>query len=330
MEKVSIIIPVYNRKKYIDLTIESCLSQDYPSLEVIVVDDGSTDGLDQYIKKYDGKIIYAFQCNQGAPSARNTGLRMCSGEYVLFLDAGDYLLEGSIKTLMSYVKDKTDIVLGNMYIEYEGGSRKIQRNVLTKHKYYGDDCCEFCCLAATPPTKVYRKKLLDKNDIEYSDLSIGQDLSFHLKCVLACESIFTIPDCVSSGIQMEGGISRTYTGKIAGIIDAFRDVENYASKNQDHMQRYERLKYVEYYHLFWQLIKVPLIIEKKERKETAHLLVSEFSRLKLEVNGWKYRDVKKFYCFLMIIKMMIELWTSNCFCYFYRKLFSFKQRRNYR
>jgi glycosyltransferase involved in cell wall biosynthesis len=87
--RISAIIPVYNCAKYVGKSIESVLAQTYRPHEIIVVDDGSTDGTREALKPYLGSIIYIYQQNAGEPTARNTGIRRSGGEFIAFLDADD-------------------------------------------------------------------------------------------------------------------------------------------------------------------------------------------------------------------------------------------------
>jgi glycosyltransferase involved in cell wall biosynthesis len=84
---VSIIIPVYNGAKYLRQAIESAMKQSYKNIEVIVVDDGSTDNSSEIAKCYDVKYLY--QQNQGPSAARNNGIIASAGEYIAFLDCDD-------------------------------------------------------------------------------------------------------------------------------------------------------------------------------------------------------------------------------------------------
>jgi glycosyltransferase involved in cell wall biosynthesis len=89
--KVSVIIPTYNRHDIITATIESVLAQTERDLEVIVVDDGSTDDTCKVVEGLqDGRVSYFYKINGGAASARNLGLSKCKGEYVTFLDSDDF------------------------------------------------------------------------------------------------------------------------------------------------------------------------------------------------------------------------------------------------
>jgi glycosyltransferase involved in cell wall biosynthesis len=89
---VSVIIPTYNSGCYIRQAIDSVLAQTCPNYEIIVVDDGSTDDIQEQLTPYRNKIIYQYQSNQGLSAARNTGLDIARGEFLIFLDADDYLV----------------------------------------------------------------------------------------------------------------------------------------------------------------------------------------------------------------------------------------------
>ena len=86
---VSVHVVTYNQRDYIVETIESALAQDYPNLEIVVADDGSTDGTAMVAERYTKQALYLRQANAGTAAARNLGLRAAAGEFVAFLDADD-------------------------------------------------------------------------------------------------------------------------------------------------------------------------------------------------------------------------------------------------
>lgn len=96
--KISVIIPVFNGERFIAEAIQSVLSQDYEPLEIIVVDDGSTDATAEVVKIFGEKIRYIFQENKGVAAARNTGLKVASGDYIAFLDADDLFCKDKLST----------------------------------------------------------------------------------------------------------------------------------------------------------------------------------------------------------------------------------------
>ncbi len=95
---VSVIIPCFNREKYISDAIDSCLRQSYKNIEIIVVDDGSSDNSVEFIKsKYNNKLKLIIQENKGSASARNTGLFAATGKFIIFLDSDDWLSEDLVE-----------------------------------------------------------------------------------------------------------------------------------------------------------------------------------------------------------------------------------------
>lgn len=99
-ELVSVVIPCCNNEHFIGAAIESSLSQSYPYIQVIVVDDGSSDHSLEIIQSYGDRIEWTAQKNQGGGAARNRGLELATGYYIKFLDADDVLLPNSISKQM--------------------------------------------------------------------------------------------------------------------------------------------------------------------------------------------------------------------------------------
>ncbi len=113
-ELVSIIIPCYNAEKWIGECIDSALSQTYSPIEVIVVDDGSTDASLSIIEKYGNKIRWASYANEGPSAARNRGMQISKGNYIQFIDADDYISPMKVKNQLEFLKlSGKDIVYGD-------------------------------------------------------------------------------------------------------------------------------------------------------------------------------------------------------------------------
>ena len=93
---ISVIIPCYNQAMYVEESIESALSQSYKNLEVVLVDDGSTDNTKEVVSQYK-EVKYVYQYNQGLGPARNTGIKYSKGKYLVFLDSDDRLLKNAIE-----------------------------------------------------------------------------------------------------------------------------------------------------------------------------------------------------------------------------------------
>ena len=92
--KVSVIVPIYNTEKYLDQCIESIVSQEYADLEILLINDGSTDGSGNICRKWealDARVRYVEKENEGQGIARNLGIRLAAGEYIIFVDSDDYI-----------------------------------------------------------------------------------------------------------------------------------------------------------------------------------------------------------------------------------------------
>ena len=106
---VSVIIPAYNCEKYIAEAVESVLAQDYPSVEIIVVNDGSTDGTMDVLRTFGDKVRIVDQTNGGPPKARNAGLLAAKGDYIAFLDADDVWLPQKISAQVAHLEANPDV-----------------------------------------------------------------------------------------------------------------------------------------------------------------------------------------------------------------------------
>jgi len=141
--KVSICIPTYNRKKYLKETIESILAQTYKEYEIVVVDDGSTDGTEDMIRQLGVPITYHWQENGGDAAARNKLIELAQGKYISFIDSDDLLFPDAIERLVKVMETETeDVVAYGSYVRidqdgnvYGKCKRKLFSGNITKHLF---------------------------------------------------------------------------------------------------------------------------------------------------------------------------------------------------
>jgi glycosyltransferase involved in cell wall biosynthesis len=119
--EISVIIPCYKQGRYLGEAIDSVLNQGHPSVEVIVVNDGSPDETESVARSYGDRIVYIAQENRGPAAARNSGIRAARGRYIAFLDSDDLYLPGTIERLYRYLEThpETALVCGDVYY-YDG------------------------------------------------------------------------------------------------------------------------------------------------------------------------------------------------------------------
>jgi glycosyltransferase involved in cell wall biosynthesis len=127
LSSISIIIPTFNSAKYLPDAIQSCLAQTHKDIQIIIVDDGSTDNTREIVEQF--PVAYLYQANQGAAVARNNGWRMANAEYFQFLDADDILLPTKIERSLQAFAPDVDVV----YTNYEYRSLDLTEKLLTPH-----------------------------------------------------------------------------------------------------------------------------------------------------------------------------------------------------
>lgn len=188
MAKISIIIPVYNRERYIAKCLDSLLAQTYKDFEIIVVDNNCIDRtpviVDEYVKN-NPKISQIKCTKQGVSCARNAGLKVATGDFVLFMDSDDYVTPEMLADLHAAAVDKkADIVVCGIQRETEDG--EVIPNDNEKSDYTGSDGVKkYLCLPATPVSKLIRRSVITEHRVKYcEDISLGEDLAFVTE--LAC------------------------------------------------------------------------------------------------------------------------------------------------
>ena len=164
-QTISVIVPVFNVAGYLPQCVDSILSQDYGNLEVILIDDGSTDGSGEICDRYaalDSRVRVIHQKNGGAAAAKNAGLRLATGEYLAFADSDDYLEPGAYGFLMKVLLENgADAVQGSFREVYRNRAeeQRISEEILEGYDYLLRFPKDFSC--ALLWNKLYRRALFD-------------------------------------------------------------------------------------------------------------------------------------------------------------------------
>ena len=220
---VSIIIPTYNREKYILNAINSCLKQTYKNIEILVVDDCSTDKTKDLIKSINDKRIKYFrnETNRGAPYSRNFGLRIARGEYINFLDDDDLLLPRKIELQLKKFLASEDEKLGVVTcdVRFIRIDMDLTRKNRKKGNIYKDLLMKYCVYGTE--TMLIKKRCLEQ--IRGFDTKLQSDQEYDLAMRLARICHFDyVPETLTVKKMSTNQISFTYRKKIAGSIYFFR------------------------------------------------------------------------------------------------------------
>ena len=197
--RLSIIVPVYNAEEYLDRCLISILEQDFVSYEVILVDDGSTDSSPMICDRYsatDPRFRTIHKENGGVSSARNAGLDLAKGEYVMFVDSDDALLPDALDALFEGLAGE-DIAVGGYTVYLEGTpGREVfpRRNCSYRgedmNAFYIDNIRKNCEMLDAPWSKVFRRKAI--GDMRFcEDLSYAEDKLFVFTFLTKCSSAHT-------------------------------------------------------------------------------------------------------------------------------------------
>ena len=177
MEKVSVIVPVYNAEKYIDECVESIVKQSYSNIEIILMDDGSKDNSLRKCKMWadrDLRIKVFSQENQGAAMARKNACLRASGDWICFVDADDYVDSNYIQSFLTQ-SDDADIVFSPLRSEH-----RQKRDVFTQIEYFRLLLERKICLG--PVCKLIKRSLLEESVFDYpQNLRQGEDWCMNVK-----------------------------------------------------------------------------------------------------------------------------------------------------
>ena len=202
---VSIVMPVYNAEKYLEQTMDSLLAQSMKNIEIIAVDDGSTDGSLTLLKKYadkDKRVKVYTQKNKYAGVARNKGLKHAHGEYVLFLDSDDFFEPELVEeTYYAAMVNEADVVMyGANCFNNETGKTWIGKHLLDanyvpeKQPFNCKDCPDtiFQISNAVPWTKLFRRKFIKKTGLKFQEIYNANDVFFVFSAFSMAERIVTL------------------------------------------------------------------------------------------------------------------------------------------
>lgn len=174
---VSIIVPIYNTAEYVEECIQSILSQSYKDVELILVNDGSTDGSDVVCGRYQHlpNVYYVEQENCGTTAARRRGVEMAHGVWIMFVDSDDLLMPDAIAGMVNTAESEDVLIGGNQYL----GHLSALPDCLDRQRYLEMQYARE--LSASPCAKLFRKSLFDDNALSFPrHINRGEDYLMNL------------------------------------------------------------------------------------------------------------------------------------------------------
>jgi glycosyltransferase involved in cell wall biosynthesis len=224
MDKISIIIPVYNAQRVLERCVDSVLKQSYPDFEIILINDGSRDGSDRLCDAYeakDSRVKVYHQKNGGPSCARNTGLEQASGKWICFIDSDDWIEQDYLLSYITNCEEKDDcLIFQNYHRDVVDQSGELLRSgkrhtysskvvnavdlhfILSKYKLLrnGHPFCKF-----------YNRAIIEDHEIRFDpDIRFSEDLLFLLEYMQYVKSTVFIPVCQYHYICEGSSLSSAY------------------------------------------------------------------------------------------------------------------------
>ena len=329
---ISIVIPVYNVKKYIKKCIESVVNQTYPNLEIILVDDGSNDGSEKICDEYSAKyhnISVIHKKNGGLSSARNAGIDVAKGKYIGFVDSDDFIDERMYEILYkNMIKENADISLCNIYkFKNENEIHKTTQEEKIK-TFEGIDIQKnlqnnyFVMVVAW--NKLYKKDLF--KTIKYPDGKIIEDAAIIHYLLAASNKVVMTNLELYYYFQRDNSIMHNSNEKLLDELDALYDrIKFYEKKGYQNYEfyNYTLKKYIEkFWYLFKDINKYKKYNKEKYKKYFKHLKeilnkvkgLSKKEKLKYEL-FCRFKYLFLIFCFVLkairIVYRKIESTSYN-------------------
>lgn len=257
MDKISIVVPVYNVEKYIVRNLKSLVKQTYKNIEIIVVNDGSPDNsqkiIDKFQKKYPDKIKSYIKENGGLSDARNYGIAKATGKFIMFIDSDDYVEKNIVEELYNSIKEnKSDIAICDIYDDYEMINRSgIYKNYIPKSfcDIYTDKLQllnRFCTW-----NKLFNIELFKDKNMLFAQNKIYEDLRLIPKLYLKANKISYVNKPLYHYIIREGSVmTSSNIVKNLDIISGFEDLIGYYKKEKKYSLFKDELEYLVVDHLY--------------------------------------------------------------------------------
>ncbi len=283
MPKVSIIVPVYNVEEYLERCLDSLVNQTLKDIEIIIVNDGSTDGSKEKIQKYINKyknIVYLEKENGGLSSARNYGIPYAKGEYIGFVDSDDYVeLTMYEKMYNKAIEEKSDMVECDFIWEYPNKKREDIGKVYSNKK---EAIVEARVVAWN---KIIKKDIIDKTKITFPEGLRYEDIEFFYKLVPHLNKISFVKETFVHYIQRESSIANTQNERTGEIFKVWENVLNYYIENNIFNEYRSELEYSYTRILLCSSLK--RITKVKDKKIRKALIKLTWQNLNKKFPHWK-------------------------------------------
>ena len=290
MTKVSIIVPAYNVEDYIQKCLESLVNQTLQDIEIIVVNDGSTDQTKSRIEKfmlaYPEKIKYLEKTNGGLSDARNYGLPSANGKYIGFVDSDDYVEPTMFEEMFNKAEEEnSDMVECDFIWEYPNKKR------VDTGKIYEGKKEAFVYARVVAWNKLIKRETLEKANIKFPKGLRYEDTEFFYKLLPSLEKISFIKKPLVHYIQRSNSIANTQNERVKEIFEIWDNIFKFYKENNLFDEYKNEIEYTySRFLLCSSLLRIVKVGDKKTRKE---LEKRTWEELNSNFPNWKKNPILK-------------------------------------
>lgn len=316
--KISVIVSVYNTSKFLEKCLRSIMEQNLREIEIICVNDGSTDNSLEILEKLkleDERIIIINKKNGGLSSARNTGIRLAKGEYILHVDSDDWIEQNYFKEMYEKAKiDNSDIIISDFLIDYSNEILKYRKDN-NKESLGNIESINNLFLGKGCPNvwnKLIKAKLYKENNIYHPiGISIGEDLDVISKLFYYSNKIVKVNKAFVHYMQNDNSMTKDDKNNLRKIKDIYF-VLNDLEKFFEEKNILVLINELKINHLSTWIFKSKYILNDEEYKK----ILEEYLRLfkKIKIKNIYSKKFKIFSCILKyfnFIFIFILLWNIN-------------------
>lgn len=248
--RISVIVPIYNAELYLERCIDSIIAQTYKNLEIILIDDGSTDRsraiCETYAKK-DSRIRVLCKCNGGASSARNMGIEIATGEYIGFVDSDDYIALDMYESFYNLISEDVDLVCCGSVCFDKGGHKTVtgyaKTSVCWDNMQAVRELLVGRYLTFSPWDKLYKRELIGEN--RFPEKRISEDLPFIYNVLKKCKRVVNIGSCKYFYCHRSDSVSRKpFYGRRIDFVLFTRDIVKDVSFQYPSLRKESELLYI--------------------------------------------------------------------------------------
>lgn len=295
MPKFSVILPVYNVEDYLEYCLDSIVNQTFKDIEIICINDGSTDNSLKILNEYakiDSRFVIVSQENQGQGTARNLGIDIASGEYIVFVDPDDWIDLNMLEKLNEkFQLYSTDMIQFDCLQHYDGKQRlkikelSLLKVVYKKFKYdlnhnkffsWQDFKKELFHIPLALWNKAYSRDFLNKNNLRIPNTRIAEDEAFSICCLLSTDKVYYIGEPFYHYRMRTGSTVHQASDKNFCIFDNIKFLSEFLERKNLYTNLYEDFEKYKFDVLYNGFLRIPQQSSKLYLEECKKVLPEKY------------------------------------------------------